>query len=144
MIPGVGLALIALTDGGSQLVGSIFLALLVDIDGNHAVLALDDLDQVLADIDGPLDFVSGSAHRNAADASEVLGSLLTYIFVHSLNVGNGIFQAINRGGIFHHRSVLLLLRLFLLLTACENAKAKCQQENPCYNFFHSYLLTPYN
>ena len=136
VVPGVGHTVAGgIGDGGGQNVGDLFLGFLVDVDGDHAVLRLQDLDGGRIHIHGPDDFVLDAVDRHDCDTLEILGSGFTGFSVDSLDILKGCLQA---GGVDDIQAVGGIG--LILLTACEHTQAENDDQSPCKYSFHSKLL----
>ena len=97
MLPGQGSGSAVGTGNGSgQSVGNLNLAVFVDIDGDHAVGTLHDLDSGFVAVNGVNDFVSVQADTNGTQTLKVRGSLVAVTdgLVICLQVSDGIFQIV--------------------------------------------------
>ena len=128
-----------ISDRSSQDVLNIFLHFFIDVDGNHAIGAFDDLDVFFVYIDRPNDFIVHTVNRHIADTGEILGGLFRDLLVDSLDILKRCLQvcSVNNadtacGGV-----------LFVLSASGKQAEAQCQKQNPCNYSFHSYLLFIY-
>ena len=142
MVPGQALAVACfIGDGSSQHIGSVLFAFLVHIDGDHAVLAAHDLDDIFADIHGPYNFKLDGTHGDGAHALKILGGQFCHVLVHGLDVSDGGFDRLavivlnGRLADFRGRSRggVGLLRL---LAACEQGETKSKHQEDRNNFFH--------
>ena len=139
VVPAVGNAVAGLvSDGSGQNVLNVFLHFLIDVDGYHAIGALDDLNDVVVHIDRPNDFIVHTVNRHIADTGEVLGGLFRNLLVDSLDILKCCLQV---GSVNHVNSGCG--SLFVLSAAGKQAQAHCQKKDPCNYSFHGYLLFVY-
>ena len=92
MIEGNGFHGVAALQGGGQHVGNLFGILLIHVDGNHAILAGDDLDGF--GISGPLDRELNAADHDAANHGVVGHGGFGLILVHHTEIALGVGQII--------------------------------------------------
>ena len=141
MVPGVGDGVaVTVGDGSGQDVGGILLDSLVDVDGDHAVLVSDDLDNVLAHVDSPDDLKINALDGHIADTLVILGGLFRGASVNRPDILHCGFQILRAHQIAYGSSGLGGGIPLILLAACEQTQAERDQENPCKYFFHSKLL----
>ena len=137
-IPAISSAVAALVgDGGDQLIGSVLLACLIHIDGDHFAFTGNDLDLAVAAFDGPNHLKGLTAHANHAIALIIAGGLDCFVgaLVERLQVFHCCIcsNVLTNGGF-----------CFCLLTAGKHAQNHNKQKNPCKNSFHSKLLILFN
>ena len=127
VLPGVGHAVaFCVGDGSSQHIGGILFTVLVDVDGDSAVIVDNDLDQILADIYGPDHGVGHAANADDTEALVVYGRIAAVILIEGLQVvdssGDTLdirlgYGGIGLGGVYNCG-----------LTAGEQANCQCQQK----------------
>ena len=93
VIPAIGNTFaVGVGNGSGQNVRNILSRLLIDVNGNHTIFALDDLNVLLAYVNGPNDLVVLSIDRNYADTLEIPRRFLAGILVDRLDIGKCSLQ----------------------------------------------------
>ena len=141
VVPAVGNTVSAVGNGCSQNVRNVHCGLLIDVDGNHTIFALDDLNVLFRNVNGPNDLVILAIDRHNADTLEVARCLFAGILVNRLDICKSGIQVSLGVNSTCGRLCCGTLIIQIEESSGANAQEQCHYQGPNdYLLVHSLLL----